>query len=131
MELISGSTVALVVASTTTTHSSLPLIILCYVFLFDRRLAAVYGSIAAGIQCVLYADYNLPTDDKHVFTDLQLAYRNWLCRASNGVFYGDNKHNNHPSIAGPAAESQADAFSANLQQQGRPSTSTTPPPPES
>jgi hypothetical protein len=91
----------------------------------------VYGSIAAGIQCVLYADYNLPTDDKHVFTDLQVAYRNWLCRASNGVFYGVNEHKNNPSIAGPAAESEAAALSANLQQQGKPPISTTSPPRES
>jgi hypothetical protein len=89
----------------------------------------VYGSIAVGIQCVLYADYNLPTDDKHVFTDLQAAYRNWLCRASNGVFYGGHdEQNKNLSIAGPAAESEADALKTSVQQQVKPPISTTAPP---
>jgi hypothetical protein len=81
----------------------------------NRRLAAVYGSIAAGVQCVLFADYNLPTEDKHVFTDLQLAYRNWLSRASNGVFYGDNKKN--PGIS---TESGAATLNTSPQQQVNP-----------
>jgi hypothetical protein len=64
--------------------SPLHLVLIHSVTSLVRRIAAIYGSIAAGIQCVLYADYNLPTDDKHVFTDLQVAYRNWV----NRTFFG-------------------------------------------
>jgi len=57
-----------------------------------RRTAAIVGSIAVGIQAVLFTDYDIPVSrdginrgEKHVFTDLQKNYRKLIDRHIFGI----------------------------------------------
>lgn len=40
-----------------------------------RKIAAIVCSAGAGVQAVLFTDYNIPGDDPHVFTELQAAFK--------------------------------------------------------
>ena len=47
-----------------------------------RRLAAIVGSGLVGFQAVFLSEYTLPNSEheKHVFTDVQQSYRDWVQR---------------------------------------------------
>jgi hypothetical protein len=45
----------------------------------NRKIAAIVCSAGAGVQAVLFTDYNIPSgDDPHVFTEVQTAWKKWV-----------------------------------------------------
>lgn len=56
------------------------LITCCSIYTF-RRLATYVVTAFASVHLVFYTDYNIPNyEGKHVFSDLQVWYRNWVDR---------------------------------------------------
>jgi hypothetical protein len=46
---------------------------------YYRKIAAIVCSVGAGVQAVLFTDYNIPSgDDPHVFTEVQSAWKKWV-----------------------------------------------------
>jgi hypothetical protein len=63
---------------------------------YFRKIAAIVCSAGAGIQAVLFTDYNIPSgDDPHVFTEIQAAWKDWV-RGTSGQSIGTTPSGDPP-----------------------------------
>jgi hypothetical protein len=92
-----------------------------------RKIAAMVGSVGAGLQALLWTEYHFPmADEPHVFVPIQTAARTW---------WNTYMYNNSHQINNDISSITSSSSSTSVQQQQQPSTTTTatttrsPPPP--